>query len=322
MTARITLALLFAIPAALAYPWRTAADRWLLGVAVAVVVVLFAWWRGLFVTEMVRRRVAIWRRNRRGGEHSRRPAEPGTYVASVLRVEPSSADGLPLPLIAGYVDRYGVKADKIRIVSRDRPAERSTWIAVTVGAPENLAALQARSPELPLRQTADVVARRLADHLREVGWRVAPVEGADLVADTPVAAGVETWRGLRTESGYIAAYRLTVDDRLPETLAAVTAHEADEIWTAIDITGTATHSVVTAGCALVGPQRPDARAPIAGLVPAHGDHRRALEALAPTSVTRLAGRPTSTDLVHRLTWPVDRRPTGELAEAVGPLNRI
>ena len=58
MTARITLALLFIIPAAMAYPWPSTRDRWVLGVAIVAVVVLFAWWRGLFLTTMVGRRVA------------------------------------------------------------------------------------------------------------------------------------------------------------------------------------------------------------------------------------------------------------------------
>ena len=41
MTARITLALLFIVPAAMAYPWPSPADKWLLGIAVAAAVVLF-----------------------------------------------------------------------------------------------------------------------------------------------------------------------------------------------------------------------------------------------------------------------------------------
>ncbi|MBO0681250.1 type VII secretion protein EccE [Mycolicibacterium sp. S2-37] len=310
MTARITLALLFVIPAALTYPWRTVADRWILGVAVAVVVVLFAWWRGLFVTDMVRRRIAIWRRNRAAGGHSRRPEQPDTYVTSVLRVEPSSSTDLPLDLIAGYVDRYGIRARKVRVVSRDRAGERTTWIAVTVGAAENLAALQARSPELPLRETADVVARRLADHLREIGWYVTLVDGAD----TPVpAAAKETWRGLRSDSGHVAAYRVAVDDRLPDTLAELAAQQSAETWTALDISGSAAHPKLTAGCALWTEQRPSARAPIPGLTPVRGAHRPALEALAPTSVARLDGAPVQADLLQRLVWPVDRGAAAEVS---------
>jgi type VII secretion protein EccE len=312
MTVRITLALLFVIPAVLAYPWRTTADRWILGVAVAVVIVLFAWWRGLFITEMVRRRAAIWRRNRTGGGHSRRREQPGTRVTSLLRVEPSSSATLPLSLLAGYVDRYGVKAHKVRVVSRDRAGDRTTWIAVTVDAPENLAALQARSPELPLRQTADVVARRLADHLREIGWHVTLVENAD----TPVPdAAKETWRGLRSESGHVVAHRIAVDDGLPETLAAVVSQESSETWTAIDITGGPTHPAIVAGCALRTEQRPATKGPLPGLTPARGAQRPALEALAPSSIYRLHGDavPVPPELLARLDWPVDRRAAAEFS---------
>ena len=60
MTARIALALLFIVPAAMAYPWPSPADRWLLGIAVVAVLVLFAWWRGLFFTTMVGRGWRCW----------------------------------------------------------------------------------------------------------------------------------------------------------------------------------------------------------------------------------------------------------------------
>lgn len=56
------------------------------------------------------------------------------------------SDVLPLPLIAGYLDRYGIRADKIRITSRDNASDasrRETWIGLTLSAPENLAALRA-----------------------------------------------------------------------------------------------------------------------------------------------------------------------------------
>ena len=37
MIVRLTLAALFVVPAAMAYPWQTTADRWLIGAAVAAV---------------------------------------------------------------------------------------------------------------------------------------------------------------------------------------------------------------------------------------------------------------------------------------------
>ncbi|KUI31498.1 type VII secretion protein EccE [Mycobacterium sp. IS-1496] len=313
MTARITLALLFAIPAALAYPWESTTDRWLLGVAIAVVVVLFAWWRGLFVTDMVRRRFAIVRRNRRGG-HTRRQ-EPSAHFATVaLRVDEAPSSDLPLPLLAGYVDRYGVRAHKVRVVSRDVAGQRSTWIAVTVGAAENLAALRARSADLPLRQTTEIAARRLTDHLRELGWTVTPVDETD----SPVPRSArETWRGLRGEDGHVATYRVAVDDRVADTLAAVSALPSTETWTAVDISGDPQNPEVVVGCALGTEDRPKGKAPIGGLTPHRGRHRPAADALHPLADERLEGRPVpvTEDALHRLRWPVDRRPAAELVEA-------
>ncbi|EUA91600.1 ESX-3 secretion system EccE3 domain protein [Mycobacterium ulcerans str. Harvey] len=56
------------VPAVMAYPWHSRRDYWLIGIAAFVVIVLFAWWRGLYLTTILHRRVAMMRR---------RPAEPG-----------------------------------------------------------------------------------------------------------------------------------------------------------------------------------------------------------------------------------------------------
>ena len=66
MTARIALALLVVIPAAMAYPWHTPTQRWVLGVAVTVVLLTFAWWGGMFLTTRIGRWLAVWRRCARG----------------------------------------------------------------------------------------------------------------------------------------------------------------------------------------------------------------------------------------------------------------
>jgi type VII secretion protein EccE len=79
-------------------------------------------------------------------------------------------------------------------------------------------ALRAHSLRIPLRETAEVAARRLADHLRENGWTVTLVDIAVPPADS---SAKEEWLRMRDRSGYVAAYRVAVDDQLPETLAAV-----------------------------------------------------------------------------------------------------
>lgn len=300
MTARIAVALLFVIPAALAYPWESTAHRWLLGAAVVVVIVAFAWWRGLFLTTMVARRLAICRRNHRK-PHAAGPSVP--YVTVLMRVEASGPADLPLPLIAGYVDRYGLRAHKVRVTSRTADGLRTTWIGLTVGATDNLAALRARSARLPLRETAEVAARRLTDHLRERGWDVTIIDNAE----SPVPASAkETWRGLRDESGYVAAYRVHVDDRLAESLAAIESHSADEVWTALEVTGSATRPAITVGCALRTEQRPAATAPLPGLTPQRGRQRPALESLDPLAVNRIEGAPVAlpAGLLEELRWPV------------------
>jgi type VII secretion protein EccE len=301
MRARIALALLFVVPGAMAYPWSSTVDWWVLGVAVAVVVVLFAWWRGLFVTTIVGRRLAMWtRRNRTDGAH-----HSTEYTTVLLRVDPSVQTVLPVSLIAGYLDRYGIRCDKVRITSRGTAEARTTWIGLTLGAQDNLAALRARSPQIPLRDTAEVAARRLADHLRETGWNVAIVDSADVPAE---ASAKETWRGLRDASGYIAAYRVAVHDRLPEALTEVWALASPETWTALEITGTAANSDVAFMCAIRSGDKPGARPPVAGLTLVRGRQRPALNALHPLSLDRLdvSPVPLTDQLLDGLQWPASR----------------
>lgn len=296
MIVRLTLAALFVVPAAMAYPWQTTADRWLLGAAVAAVVVLFAWWRGLFMTTMIGRRISMLMGRSDVG------TRPGRYATVVLRVAPRGATELPLTTVAGYVDRYGISFDKVRVVSRQLGAERTTWIALTLGAADNVAALTARSPHLPLQDTAQLSARRLADHLRELGWEVS----LDEAPAAPVAGTAkETWCGLADGDGYVAAYRVKVDDQLAETLDSVRATGAGEVWIAVEFTGSRTQLEVAAACALRTAERPTGRAPLPELTPERGRHRAALSALAPASDRRLSAHPVPIDAqtLTQLRWP-------------------
>ncbi|ORW89312.1 type VII secretion protein EccE [Mycobacterium sp. IEC1808] len=303
--ARITLALLAVVPAVLAYPWRSPRDYWVLGVAAAVVILLFGWWCGLHFTTILRRRIAIIRRN--GGTVPE--SGSATTATALLRLGPpvGDSDVLPLPLLARYLDRYGIRADKIRITNRGNASDTSTletWIAITISAADNLAALRARSPRIPLHETAQVAARRLADHLREIGWDAGIVATED--APRLLAPNVrETWRGVqRGASDYVAAYRVRVDDGLPETLEAIRTHQARETWTALEIAGDANHPTVAAACAFVTDTPPAAAAPLAGLIPQRGDHLPALAALELLSTRRLDGH--------------TEEPAGLLAELVCP----
>lgn len=304
---RITLALLAIVPAVMAYPWRSPRDYWLLGIAAAVVIVLFGRWRGLYFTTILRRCWALAGRtvNPTGAS----APEPGsaTRATVLLRVGPpvGDSDVLPLPLIAGYLDRYGVRADKIRITSRDNPSDvsrRETWIGLTLSAEDNLAALQARSSRIPLHETAQVAARRLADHLREIGWEVSTVAPDD-VPRLLAPNARETWRGVRQgTSDYLAAYQVGVDDGLPEALDAILSHPARETYTALEIAGDGTHNTVAAACAFFT-ESPVAAA-LSGLTPQRGNHGPALAALDLLSTQRLDGHTDEpAGLLARLAWP-------------------
>lgn len=303
---RITLALLAVVPALMAYPWRSTRSYWLLGIAAFIVIVLFGWWRGLYFTTILRRRLAmIWRR--------RRPIDESgcaTRTTVLLRMGPPAGepDVFPLPLIARYLNCYGIRADAIRITSRDTESNglrRETWIGLTLSAANNLAALQARSSRIPLQETARIAARRLADHLRETGWEVSLVEPDD-VPRLITATGDETWCGVRNGSDYLAVYRVSVDDALPGTLDAIRSHSARETWTALEIAGpgSSDHNTIAAACAFLTDTAPKGAAPLAGLTPQRGNHRPALAALDLLSTQRLDGHTDApADLLTRLRWP-------------------
>jgi type VII secretion protein EccE len=303
-SARITLALLAVVPAIMAYPWRTPRDYWLLGIAAAVVIVLFGWWGGLHFTTILRRRLAMI------GRGNAVPASTSdTAATALIRLGAPEDDSgvLPLPLIASYLDRYGVRADKIRITSRDNASDvtrRETWVGLTVSAPDNLAALQARSPRIPLHETAQVAARRLADHLREIGWEATTV-AADDIPRLLTSNPRERWRGVqRGASDYLAAYQVPVDNALPETLDAIRAYSARETCTALEIAGDKGTPTVAVACAFQTDTAPDCKTPVTGLTPQRGNHLPALTALDLLSTRRLDGHaPAPENLLAQLHWP-------------------
>lgn len=299
---RITLALLAVVPAVMAYPWRTPREQWVLGIAVAVVILLFGWWGGLHFTTILRRRLAMM-----GRSDAELETGSAARTTALLRLGPPASDQevLPLPLIAGYLNCYGIRADTIRITSRTTAADAcQTWIALTVSAADNLAALQARSSRIPLRQTTQVAVRRLADHLREIGWEATVVE-PDVVPRLLDSAGGESWRAVQAGSGCLAAYRVSADDALPATLDAIVSQPARETWTALEIAGGsgASHTVAVA-CALLTDEPPSAATPLAGLTPQRGNQQPALAALDLLSTQRLDGHTSvPDDLLTRLDWP-------------------
>jgi type VII secretion protein EccE len=310
-SARITLAALAVVPAALAYPWHSTRAYWLIGIAVVAVVVLFGWWRGLHFTTILGRRLAIIARRSNPTSEPVTESAVAAKTTALLRIGPSTADGavLPLELIAGYLDRYGIRADKVRISSRDNASDatrRETWVGITVSAAENLPALQGRSSRIPLYETAEVAARRLADHLREIGWE-ANLVVADDVPRWLTANARETWRAVqRGNSDYVAAYQIPVDADLPEKLQAIRSHSSRETCTALEIAGprSGDQNTIAAACAFLTDTPPDAALPVAGLIPQRGNQGPALAALDLLSTRRLDGHTDApAGLLESLDWP-------------------
>jgi len=309
-TGRITLVALAVVAAAMGFPWHSARERWVLGIGIVVAITLLARWRGLPVTTILRRRLTM----RRSSSGARQAAESATDVrtTALLRVSPpeSGPDALPLPLIASYADRYGLRADAIRVTSRDFATdtgarERETWIGLTLSAADNLAALQARSPEIPLHETAEVAARRLADHLRETGWTAGIAEPDD-IPGLYARSARETWGGIcQGSADYVAAYQVKADTALPNTLAAIWSYPVRETWTALEIIGAGDRQTLAVACAFHTDAPPAASGPLPGLISQSGNHRLALTALHPLSTQQLDGHAAAPEalLLTRLGWP-------------------
>ena len=261
------------------------------------------------VTTILHRRLAILRPN----QGTRRADDSVTDVrtTALLRVTPplADADALPLSLIAGYAERYGLRADAIRVTSCDSTSEvgtreRETWIGVTLSAADNLAALQARSPQIPLHETAEVAARRLADHLRESGWTASLAVPDDVPTPYPRSAR-ETWSGISLGStDYIAAHGVKVDTALPNTLAAIWSYPVREVWTALEVAGAGSDRTLAVACAFRTDAAPGAGGPLPGLISQAGIQRAALSALDPLSSQRLDGHVVLPEalLLERLRW--------------------
>jgi type VII secretion protein EccE len=314
-TGRISLVLLAVVAGAAAFPWHTVAERWMLGVAITAAIVLLAHWHGLPVTTILYRRLAILRPNR--GARRAEDSVTDVRTTALLRVAPplGDVDSLPLALIAGYAERYGLHADAIRVTSRDSTSEvgtreRETWIGVTLSAAANLAALQARSPQIPLRETAEVAARRLADHLRESGWSASVANPEDVPSPFQRPAK-ESWTGI-SQSGntYVAAYGVKVDTALPNTLAAIWSYPVREVWTAAEVSGAGADQTLAVACAFRTDAKPASNGPLPGLISKSGIQRAALTALDPLSGRRLDGHGSLPEslLLERLRWASTAQP--------------
>jgi type VII secretion protein EccE len=321
-TGRITLVLLALAAVATSYPWELARERWVLGIALAAAVAALARWRGLPLTTLVRRWTAL--KLPRGGARGAHRPDTDDRITVLLGVTAplTEPDLLPLPLIARYLERYGLRAEAIRVTSRDVEDEsgkrtRTTWIGLTFSAVDNLEALAARSPEIPLHRTAVVVARRLADSLRESGWLVSLVEPEE-IPELNVSGSRETWHGVALEDGdYLAAYRVTPGHDVPELLEKVWSYPAPETWAVLEIAGSGDDQTLAFGAVFRTADQPTG-GPVPGLSPQPGKQRASLEVLHPSSVQRLDGHAVvARDWLTRVRWPSSSARRAPAGSAVG-----
>jgi type VII secretion protein EccE len=279
---RLTIVLLAVVSAVLAYPWHSTHDRWALGIAIAVVLVSLLWWRGHFLTTIAGRRLRVLLHRK---SITAAPADlhwaGGDAVATVLLRIDSSDRELPADVLAGYLDRYGVQADSVRVTTRTIANDTTTWIGLTFSGARNLDALKARSAQIPLRETAENAGRRLINHLREIGW-TATLADPDQVPDLVAADAREQWQSVNDARGYLTTYAA----KTPEALAAVSSAAA-EVWTVVEIAGTSPLAQVRAAAAIRTEDRPKGPAPLPGLTPIPGRQASALAALHPLSGARL-----------------------------------
>ncbi|MGJ6126742.1 type VII secretion protein EccE [Mycolicibacterium sp. Y3] len=303
-SARITVALLVGIPAAMAYPWAAGLQRWVLGSAVALVVLLLAWWRGRHLTTIVWRRLRLSLRPHRGSgtQAALDLSDNDAHATVVLRLLDGPDPYAPLDLIASYLDRFGLSCRSLRVTSRRTPTGAMTWVGLTMSARANLPALQARSTAIPLRDTAEIALRRLAAELRERGWSstTSELNIPDLLGPRPE----EHWRSVADGTmGFVTAYGMA--DASPEQLLGeLRSQDFGEVWTAIEVSATGWSAACAVRSTVMAPVRP----PLSGLTAQPGNQWAALDALRPTSTKRLDSEvfPIAEGALVR--WPVDGVP--------------
>lgn len=291
-TLRLTLVATLVAGSALAFYRQDPAVRPVAIAAAALALLLIVWWRGTFVTDILGRAVKMLTRRLTGRGPAEVPeiarAGVDARTSVVLEVDtPESGEKLPVDLLARYLDRYGISCSSIRVTDLAVDGHRGkTWVTLTLSAADNLTALQARSPRIPLRDTAKNLARRLADHLRELGWQVRTADDPQRPVHSIVTEG---WRGVHDDHGYLAAYRASIDHGLAETLRAVRNAPQAERWTALELTGTPDAPALTVVCALRTGEKPTVGGPFGGLAPCWGEHLRVLQTLDPLSTEVFGG---------------------------------
>ncbi|GAY17428.1 type VII secretion protein EccE [Mycobacterium sp. shizuoka-1] len=278
---RLTVVVLAAVAAVLAYPWRSPDDRWVLAITAVAVIVALARWRGRYLTATAADwlRLMLTRKPIGSAPPDLRCAGADAVATVLVRVDCRDRE-LPMDLLAGYLDRFGLRCDAVRVTTHRTETATATWVGLTVSGARNLAALQGRSAQLPLRQTAEGAARRLIGQLRETGWTATLADPAQL-PELVSGDARERWRSVTDARGHLTAYAAGA----PDALAAVSP-AGGETWTVVEISGTRSAARTRAAAAIRTHDRPDAVPP--GLTAIPGRQAGALAALHPLSGVRLA----------------------------------
>lgn len=279
---RITVVVTAVVATAMTYPWEIGFERWVLGSAAVLVVVVLGQWRGLYLTTIARRRLRLLlRRAGKAVTHQAVDQTDSDVVTTVILQMTEGRGFLPLDVVVGYLDRFGIRAQAVRITSRDTAADRTTWIGLTISAAANLPALQARSSCVPLRGVAEATLRRLADELRGHGLTLTTSEIN--VPDLVGAEMEECWRAVADGGrGFMAAYAISTRP-LPEVLDRVWLGRVGEMWTAVEITARG----IASACAIRTERMPAAASTTKGLRSQRGIQAEALARLDPMSTKSL-----------------------------------
>ena len=112
----------------------------------------------------------------------------------------------------------------------------------------------------------------------------------------------ERWRGVQDGThGYVAAYGVVVDDALDDTLQRLWALHASEVWTALEITGSAERPQLAVACAV---RTDDLRgSPVPNLLTRDGEQWAAVTAVHPLSTERLVAPRVPVQMAPAIGWP-------------------
>lgn len=269
---RLSFVFLVSVAGALTYPWPTATQRWLLVAGFAVAIAVLARWHGRFLTTLCVDSLRILMRSRVQLDRPAATSRIGNDIttAVVIRVADGTHD-LSMDLLAGQLDRYGIRCRSVRVGRHQGSAGDQVWISLLFSAADNLAALQGRSAEIPLHATAHVAGRRVVDELCELGCSAALVD-PERVPRIATGEAKELWNSIACDEGFVTVY--SVEDPSEAHVSA-----GQESWTVWEIVGPVARPRMTAGVALRTPQRPGRASPAPGLTTLVGRQMEALSAL-------------------------------------------